>query len=312
MKKYTRERKYVYTAMAVATLMALSSTSPVMAEDNSGAGVQLNTSVNLNTQGGPQGDHGGDNGGRMMGGGAMGMGLGKGSMKQRMGIIGTVSAVSGNTITVTGKKGFGTTATDVTYTVDATNSVIIKEKATGTITDIVVGDTIMVQGTITGTNVVAKVIHDGKMPTPGAMMGEDKNKGKNKDGQTGTNGFAGLTGNGQPIVAGTVTAVSRSTVTITNKSNVTYTIDASSAKIIKGQGGTAVITDISVGDNIIAQGAVNGSAVVATTIIDQAKLAKAGGDNNNNGDNGNGKPKQNQGGGFFGGMGSFFAHIFGF
>jgi len=85
------------------------------------------------------------------------------SHMQRPAVMGIVSAISGNTLTVSGKQGFGSTATTTTYTVDATNAKITKNNTTGTIASIAVGDTVMVQGTISGTNVTATIIRDGKM-----------------------------------------------------------------------------------------------------------------------------------------------------
>jgi len=84
-------------------------------------------------------------------------------------VVGQVTAISGNTITITSKQGFNRqnnttttpTLTTTTFSIDATNAKIEKAGTTGTIASIVVGDTIMVQGTTTGTNVVATNIRDG-------------------------------------------------------------------------------------------------------------------------------------------------------
>ncbi len=78
------------------------------------------------------------------------------------GIAGTVTAVSGNSLTVTALH--ASTTTGIVYTVDATNAKIFKNKATTTITSILVGDTVQVEGTMTGTTVVAKAIRDGVLP----------------------------------------------------------------------------------------------------------------------------------------------------
>jgi hypothetical protein len=216
-----------------------------------------------------------------------------GSGMMKPGVFGKVTVVSGNIITVAGKSGFGTNATNVTYTVDATNATVMKNGATSSVSNIAVGDSISAQGTLTGTNLVATTIRDGAIPA-----GQGKGSGQ---------GTPPFTGNGEPIVAGSVTAVSGNTITITNKSNVTYTIDATNAKITKGPN-TSTISDVAVGDMIVAQGTVNGNAVVATSVIDQSKAG-----NNSQGNEGNsGQPQPHQGGGFFGGIGSFFAHIFGF
>ena len=81
---------------------------------------------------------------------------------QRPGVIGTVSAISGNTITVNGKQGFNSTTTTL-YTVDATNAAVTKNNAASMVSSIAVGDTISVQGTVSGTNVTATSIRDGVM-----------------------------------------------------------------------------------------------------------------------------------------------------
>ena len=81
-------------------------------------------------------------------------------MMHAPGVGGTVTAVSGNTITVTGRDG-------KTYTVDAGSATITKDE-TVSVSSIAVGDTIMAGGTVNGTSVTASVIHDGKMPVGGA------------------------------------------------------------------------------------------------------------------------------------------------
>ncbi len=211
------------------------------------------------------------------------MRVGGGAMKP--GVFGTVSAINGDTLTVTGRGGFGgprpmttggttsvapTAPTPVTYTVDATNATVKKNNATSTLSAIVVGDTVMAQGTLTGTNLVATMIRDGVVPTTRSANGAP-----GKPGQNWASSTPAFAGNGEPVTAGDVTAVSGTTVTITNKSNVTYTIDASNAKVVSGQNNTATVSNIAVGDSIVVQGAVDGNSVIATTIIDQAKPANA-------------------------------------
>lgn len=222
------------------------------------------------------------------------------------GVFGTVSAISGNTLTVTSKMrsfnrpGNGTdantapsTAVATVYSVDDTNATVMKNNATSTIANIAVGDTVMVQGTINGTTVTATMIRDG-IPQMG-----NRPQGTKPQSQ----GLAKpiIQGNGQPVVGGSVTAVNGSTLSITNKSNVSYTVDATSATIQKGRA-TSTIESITVGDNVVVQGTVNGNSIVASSIIDQAA-------NNNSSAN-----TVNRGvmGGFFGAIGGFFHHLFGF
>jgi len=256
-------KKYVYGFMTLAILATVATAVPAFADNN----------VSSNQ---PKG--------------------GRGMMNRdniKPGIFGTVSAVNGNTITVSGKQGFGTSAVVTTFTVDATNAKITKNNVTGTISNVLVGDTIMAQGTLTGTNLVATMIRDGQI---GKGMRNDSNISK-------TSPVSPITGNGQPIVAGTILSISGSTLTITNKSNVSYTIDATNAKIIQDQN-TISASNLAVGNMIVVQGSFNGNSVIATSIIDQAKptspTATAVGANK--------QPHQ----GFFAGVGSFFAHIFGF
>lgn len=264
-------KKYVFGLMALAVLVTLAAT-PAFADNN----IQGNDGVGGNKIYG-----------RMMNRGGGGM--------MKPGVFGTVSAVNGNTMTVAGKQGFGPNAVDATFNVDATNAKVMKDGVAGTVTSIIVGDKVMIEGAVNGTNVVATLILDGKIK----MM----SRGRSKEGDA--NNFGkdiNITGNGQPVVAGTVTTVNGSTLTVTNKSNVTYTIDATSAKITQGPN-IVTVSSVAVGDIVIAQGTINGNSVVATTVIDQPQ-----------------KPDATNGGeglepvhkGFFGSVGSFFAHIFGF
>ena len=181
---------------------------------------------------------------------------------------GTVSAVNGNTITLTSKNG-------TTYSVDATNAKILKasgQTTTGTSTtrptpttitvaNIQVGDTLAVQGTVSGTSVTATSIFDGKFAGRGT-------------GSKGTHVAQG------PHVAGTVTAITGNAITVNDAHGakgstapVTYSVDATNAKITKsaGKGATPTtisVSDIQVGDMIMVRGTVSGTSVTATSIMD--------------------------------------------
>ncbi len=240
-------------------------------------------------------------------GNAVRHGIGRGNMmgagiRGMRGVFGTVSAINGNSLTVTSKVGpSGATAT--TYNVDATNAKVTKNNVTSSASAIVVGDTVMVQGTVSGSNVTATIIRDGVGKGEG-MIG----KGEGVEGKNGTSTQARPSqipqGNGQPIVGGAVTAVNGNILTVTNKSNVTYSIDATNASVTKS-GASSTLSSIVTGDNIIAQGTVNGTSVTASSIIDQGSTASV---QNGNGTMPISKPHQ----GFFGSIGSFFAHLFGF
>lgn len=213
------------------------------------------------------------------------------------GITGTVTAISGSTITVSGRQGFATNTPATVFTVDASKAKIMKDNATGTIASIAVGDTIVVQGTVIGTNVAAITIRDGVIPgkksESNGRFGEGKGNEKGKNATT-----SPIIGNGQPVIAGSISAINGSTLSVTNPSGVSYTVDVSSAKIYQGNK-VATLANVSVGDTVVIQGTINGSSVTASTLIEQAKpdTTKA-----------NGQSKM----GFLGGIGKFFSRMFGF
>jgi len=234
------------------------------------------------------------------------------------GIFGTVSAINGDTLTVAAsarpmrpmpEQATSTPApatTQTVYSVDASGAKIYKGSATTTVSvsAIATGDTVMVQGTVSGTSVTATVVRDGVMP---GRAGGGQSFGKN--GSSSATGTSPIQGNGEPVVGGKVTGVSGTTVTVTNASNVTYTIDAASTTIVKNGTSTA-IGNIAIGDNLVVQGTVNGTAITASSILDQGVRGVSGSSTNST----SSKP---QGGGFgFGGIfsaiGGFFQHIFGF
>lgn len=226
------------------------------------------------------------------------VGIHANEQKSRPMVNGTVTTISGNTLTVT-MRGWQrenkTTPTSVVYTVDATNAVVTKGGATSTVSAILVGDTVMIKGTVTGTHVVATTIRDGAM----------RNLEKMPEGKPDKNLHTPLTlpvGNGQPVVGGTVTAISGNSVTIVNKSNVTYTIDVTAAKVTKRDVATATLSSITVGDSVIVQGSVNGTSVTASTVIDQGVLHTS---------TSVGEMPERKGG-FMNSVGGFFSHLFGF
>jgi hypothetical protein len=85
-------------------------------------------------------------------------GHGFGGPGKGRGAIGTVSAVNGSTITLTGKDG-------KTYTIDA-SSAAVEKMITGSLSDVTVGDTIGVEGSVSGTSVTATKIMDGLPAAP--------------------------------------------------------------------------------------------------------------------------------------------------
>lgn len=152
------------------------------------------------------------------------------------GVGGEVTAVSGTTITLTGRD-------NVSYTVDASGATVRTfangTPGTGSIADIVVGDKVGVRGAVSGTSVTATEIMDG---IPHRGMGH---KGMG--------------------VRGTVSAVSGNTLTITDAEGKTYTVDASNAKASKVV--SVAVGDIAVGDSVGVMGNVSGTSVTAAHIM---------------------------------------------
>lgn len=79
------------------------------------------------------------------------------------GVIGTVTAINGTTITLKSKVRSNREAT--TYTIDASSAIITKNSKTSTELGIAVGDTVIVKGTISGIIFTAKTIKD-RTPPP--------------------------------------------------------------------------------------------------------------------------------------------------
>jgi preprotein translocase subunit YajC len=154
-------------------------------------------------------------------------------------LMGTVTAVNGQTLTV--KAG----STGSVYTVDASAAKIRKGDDTQALSGISVGDSVFVQGAISGTSVVATLIVETKSVATKPTIKED------------------MSG-----VVGKVTAISGSTITIKAKNDVAYTVNASNAKIWKNKNNAAALADVKVGDTVIVQGAISGTSVTATNIVD--------------------------------------------
>jgi hypothetical protein len=279
-----KNKKYLYSFIALLALATLASGIPALAENNdqpTNGTVDWKDSVRGNLPN-------------------KGMMNRQGKKMMKPVVFGTVTTINGNTLTVTGKENNGVNTPTTTFTVDATNAKIMKANVAGTISSIVVGDTVMIQGTITGTNVVAVMIRDGQMMGKGIRGDNNGNGNDNEIGKTPP--VSPISGNGQPVIAGTISAVNGTSITITNKSNIVYTVDVTNAKIVRGQT-TILASAVAVGDMVIVQGTFNGNSITASSVIDQAKLPTTTTGTNT-------QPEVHRG--FFGSIGHFFSNIFGF
>jgi len=287
-------KKHIYASAALFMVGGLAGALPALADTT--------TSTNTNLPPAARG---------MMKGGGWGQVGGRPGMPDGRGVAGTVTAVSGSTITLTSRTPLGkpsaTSATSVAttvYTVDASKATVTKAGTVSTVSAIAVGDQLLVQGTVTGTNIMATTIHDGVS----RGFGIDDKSGLGKGGMRGARASTTppvITGNGQPVIAGKVTAVSGNALTVTNASNVTYIVDAINARVASHNVLTT-LANVKIGDEVVVQGIVNGNSVVALSVIDNATPASTA----NRPATGAGQPKAK--GGFFSGVGNFFGKLFGF
>ena len=159
-------------------------------------------------------------------------------------VFGTVEAINGSSITLNSFLKGATT----TYTIDASVAKIIKSgSATTTISNIMVGDKLLVRGKITGTNVSAETITDNK----------SKNTKNTTNWAKAPKGFHSEF-NG---VIGKVSYINGSALSVSvykKNATTTYNVDASSV----------TISNIQVGDTIIVRGTVTGTSVVAKSIVE--------------------------------------------
>ncbi|HQT82724.1 MAG: hypothetical protein B7W98_00575 [Parcubacteria group bacterium 20-58-5] len=215
----------------------------------------------------------------------------------RPAVVGTVATApdARGTFTVTAKAWKrkdttdANTAPSTTYTVTATSAtIVLKDGSASTVSAIAVGDRVMVRGTVTDTTVTAATINDG------AAFGRPGQRPESV-------ATPAITGNGEPIIGGNVAAVSGDSITVTNQSNLTYTVDVTNATVTKPGVTSATTANIAVGDRVVVQGTVNGTSVTASSVIDQGTPPSTASGTT-----------PAHGGGFFGAIGGFFAHLFGF
>ncbi|NNM83732.1 hypothetical protein HKL94_00725 [Candidatus Parcubacteria bacterium] len=234
---------------------------------------------------------------------AAGPGPGFGAHGMRPAIVGIVSTApdGSGTFMITAKPWRRNTTppppTSVVYTVTTTGTTVVtRSGAASTVSAIAVGDMVVVQGTVSGTTVTATIINDRVKGHPWIFAG------KRFWGDASSTHAVAKTqfpvGNGQPVVGGTVTAVNGDSLTITNNGSTTYTVDVASTTVAKIGVTGATISNIAVGDSVIVQGTINGSSVIASSVIDKVSAPASA------------NPPVHRG--FFSIIGGFFAHLFGF
>ena len=88
------------------------------------------------------------------------------------------------------------------------------------------------------------------------------------------NRLANLENKNQTVL--TITGINGNTITGTDKTGTTFTVDASSAKIVRRFQGSATISELAVNNKISIKGTVTSNSIVATSIRDLSLQTKNG------------------------------------
>ncbi len=169
----------------------------------------------------------------------------KGAWRHAPGVFGTVISIKGDIISIQNKKG-------VIYTVDTNNTKIMKDKKTVlSLSDITVGDPLIILGQVSGSSISASTIFDG----PGRTSDPAKTRG----------------------IAGIVRTVSGTTIGVTGRNGTQYIVDASNAEVVKISGRnktTSSVFDVSPGDTVLIRGKVTDTTISADKITDGKIMRK--------------------------------------
>lgn len=169
------------------------------------------------------------------------------------GTAGTIGAINGSTLTVTGTDG---TTTNVT----TTEATTVTRSETASIGDIDVGDQVTVVGTGSSTEIAARRITDtGSTGSTAGRLGGGPGMG---DGAPGANtDFV--------VATGTVKSIDGSTLTLTSASGSTVRVTASSATTIASVS-KSTVGALAVGDQVVVNGTTTNGTVAATAIREGA------------------------------------------
>ena len=156
-------------------------------------------------------------------------------------VMGTVAAVTPTSITVK------TTAGTSTYTVGASTQVLVNG-ATGQLSAVTVGSTVLVQVPTTGSTTTATRIIVGGFPGPGGAGGQG-------------GGVAG-----EQHLSGTITAVGSSSITVKSTAGTaTYAVNGTTE--IDVNGSTSTLSALKVGSAVTVHVYPSGSTMMAERII---------------------------------------------
>ncbi len=155
------------------------------------------------------------------------------------GTIGKVTVVAAGSLTIQ-------TATNEIFTVTTTDAVVRRGEDSKTPSPIVVGDIVYVFGVKNGTTIAASAIIVGKTKDDVKPNAEEKRQ----------------------AYLGSVTAKTDTSLTILGQNNISYTVTlASDAQIFINKEKQPSLARFVVGDNVMVQGTLSGTSVVAKSVI---------------------------------------------
>jgi hypothetical protein len=180
------------------------------------------------------------------------------------GTRGTITSIDDSTLTVETDDG-----DRVTVTTDSETTVTKTED--GSVSDIAVGDNLLVMGTSSGSQTAAETIVDsGSEALGGGFRGgpsgnrELPDRGQLPDGGQPPNG-----GSFTPPVVGSVTSIDNGTITLETAAGETVTVTTSSSTEFTVRR-SAQVSDLAEGDTVLVVGETSGNQVAATAISEGA------------------------------------------
>jgi hypothetical protein len=177
------------------------------------------------------------------------------------GTVGSISSVSGTTLTI---KDFNGQSTKVATTSKTT----VTKSVSGAVSDIKVGDHVVVIGSGSTTQIAARQITDSgtSASTNGAGGGFPGG------GQRGNGGGSAPPGGATnfSFATGTVKSVNGSTIVVSSSTGSSSTITTSSSTTVTNVT-PATVSDLSVGEQVVVSGTTNNGVVSATSIREGAR-----------------------------------------
>ena len=201
-------------------------------------------------------------------GGQGGFGGGQGGAPGgRGGVFGTIKAIDGPSLTLTTNNGS-------TETVTTTGATTTTKAVSAALSDVKIGDQVVVMGTGTTTIAATTITDTGSNAPTGAPAGVGQAGGSRANGSGGPPG-GGPFGAGGELISGTVAQVGSGALSVTESSGTTVTVTTSSSTRVTTVE-TIDVADLAVGQSVIVRGTTSNGTVTAAAIETGALAADPG------------------------------------